>query len=71
MMREALLTDHLPLSNSTSDCYLTCYDQAINGDSGKGMKKMPAEQVTEPWITAQKEDDPSKGGCPALHPTGL
>ena len=32
---------------------------------------MPTEQVTGPWVTAQKEDDPAKGGCPALHPSEL
>eukprot|EP01052_Picozoa_sp_SAG31_P007009 SAG31_NODE_330_length_17593_cov_4.817891_4_plen_185_part_00 len=56
-------------ANSTSACYLSCYDQAING--GGSVQKMPVDQVTRPWVTAQEKDDPAAGGCPALDPKSL
>jgi hypothetical protein len=58
-------------ANSTSGCYLTCYDQAINGGGSPAVKKMPTEQVTGPWVTALAVDDPAEGGCAALHPRAL
>merc|ERR1719272_2166293 len=54
-------------ANSTSNCYLKCYDQAINGGGSLALKKMPVKQVTGPWVTALESDDPSLGGCLALH----
>ena len=76
-MIRACLPDNAPCfaacpggaSNTTSPCYLTCYAEAVNGNPDKGVKQMPKEQITDPWVTAQKEDDPAKGGCPTLHPT--
>lgn len=55
-------------SNTTSDCYLACYDQAINGGGKPPVVKMPTDQVTAPWVTAMSGADVAHGGCPAVHP---
>ena len=38
-------------ANSTSDCYLSCYGEALNGKLVDGkMKKMAVSEVTAPWV---------------------
>jgi len=57
----------LPL-NRTSDCYLDCYHSVIQGDAARNITKMPDAHVIEPWVRATREEDPKKGGCPAVTP---
>merc|ERR1712096_55096 len=49
-------------NNVTSSCYLKCYSAAT--------LKMSHDDLASPWAKAFASQDPSKGGCPAVHHAG-
>ncbi len=57
------------VANATSECYLGCYGDALNGKVVNGkMKKMEVKDVTGPWVQAFTSDEPDAGGCPRVQP---
>ena len=45
--------------NVTSDCYLRCYNEAV--------ERMTGDELAVPWGLAFDSEDKSKGGCPTVH----
>jgi hypothetical protein len=55
-------------ADKVSDCYLVCYLNTLTGDPAYNLTKMAPEMFVGPWRMAFTEDDPAKGGCPAVTP---
>ena len=55
-------TCHTPL-NRTSDCYLSCYKNALLGDAAFNLTAMPHHQIITPW-----EAGFGPGGCAVIEP---
>jgi len=53
--------------NHTSDCYLSCYRDLLDGNAAKNITKIPPKMVVDAWVHAL-ERPPVEGGCPTVVP---
>lgn len=56
--------------NKNTDCYLDCYRNTLMGDASQNLTAVDPAAMVAPWKHAFAEDDPAKGGCPPVKPTG-
>ena len=53
-------------ANYSSPCFRKCYDAALNDRQQDGEGGIDAAAMTGTWEKAFDEEQPAKGGCPAI-----
>lgn len=55
--------------DTTSDCYLQCYYNALVGDDANALEPLASSELEGAWLGSFASSDPAIGGCPSVKTT--